>query len=373
MINQQRMLAEFFELVKIRCSSKGERQVADYIKQELSRLGLTVNEDDTAAKISGTAGNVICRIPATKQQGPRLMFSAHLDCVEPCTGIVPHLAEGIITSAGDTILGSDDKAGVSAILEALKVMIEQKLEHGEILVIFTVGEESGLDGSRNIEANLLAADYGYILDAGGAPGTIITMAPGENDLTVVVHGKAAHAGVAPEMGVNAIVVAGKALANMKLGRIDEETTANIGIISGGHATNIVPDTVTLQCEARSRNIDKLTVQTEHMCQVFREVAAQNQATVDIEIRKAYEPFVIGEDAPAVTLAKQAAMKLGLTPEIIAHGGGSDGNFFNKYGLPAVVLGVGMCKVHTTKEYIKEQDLYMSANLLLSIITTANTQ
>lgn len=370
MVNQQRMLEQFFHLVKIRCSSKGEREVADYIKQELTQLGLEVTEDDAGNKITGTAGNIIGKLKGTRQGAPRLMFSAHLDCVEPCTGIVPHLAEGIITSAGDTILGSDDKAGVAAILEALKVISEKSIEHGDILAVFTVGEESGLDGSRNIDPSLLTADYGYILDAGGTPGTIITMAPGENDIDVVVHGKTAHAGVAPEEGVNAIVVAGKALATMRLGRIDEETTANVGIISGGHATNIVPDKVALKCEARSRNQDKLKAQTEHMCQVFRDIAAQNKAKVDLKIREAYEPYVLGADMPVVALAKKAIERLGLKAELIAHGGGSDANFFNKHGLTSAVLGVGMSKVHTTEEYIKEHDLYKTAELVVSIVTTA---
>ena len=365
MLNQERMLKEFFTLVKMRCSSKGEREVADYIIKKLQGLGLEVTEDDTAAKITGTAGNIIARLKGTKA-GPRLMFSAHLDCVEPCSGILPQLAEGMITSAGDTILGSDDKAGVSAILEALNVIVEKKIAHSDILVVFTVGEESGLDGSRNISPDFLTADYGYVLDAGGTPGAIITMAPGENDLDVVVHGKTAHAGVAPEEGINAIVVAAKALANMKLGRIDEETTANVGIISGGHATNIIPDKVVLKCEARSRNLDKLKVQTDAMCQVFREVATQNGATVDIEIRKAYEPYVLDKESPVVVLAQKAAQALGFEVKLVAHGGGSDANFFNKYGIPAAVLGVGMSKVHTTEEYIKELDLYKTAEFVLKL-------
>ncbi len=372
MINKERVLGEFFELVKIKCSSKDERQVADVLKTRLAGLGLEVTEDNAGQKIGGNCGNVIAYTKGTVADAPALMLSAHMDCVEPCGGIEPVLKDGVITSAGDTILGGDDKAGIVAILEALRMVNEKGLAHGPIQVVFTVAEEGGLNGAKNFDAAALKADFGYAFDSSGAPGEIINMAPGQNSIIVEVHGKKAHAGVAPEEGINAIVVAGKAMAELNYGRIDFETTSNIGMISGGVATNIVPDVVELKCEARSRNMEKLEFQTNYMKETFERVAAANGARAEVTVRKAYGPFVLPENSPVVSLAVKASENIGLVASVSATGGGSDANFFNNYGVPTAVLGVGMSKVHTTDEYIKEIDLYNSAELVVSLITTAAT-
>lgn len=367
MVNKERVLAEFLELVQISSPSQSERLVADLVKERLTALGFLVTEDDTAEKINGNCGNVLATLTATTAGVPTLLLSAHLDCVEPCTGVKPQVQAGIITSAGDTVLGSDDKAGVAGILEALRVIVENNLPHGAIQVVFTVSEEHGLDGSRNLDRKLLQADFGYALDSGGRPGEIVTMAPGQNSIQATVYGRKAHAGLAPEEGINAIVVAAKALAALQQGRIDHETTANVGIIRGGQATNIVPDKVEVFCEARSRDLAKLTAQTNHMRETFERVAAENGARAEITITKAYDPFVLAAESPVAALAVKAVERVGLTAEIKATGGGSDANFFNQYGVPTAVLGVGMSKVHTTEEFIREQDLYDTARLLVSLI------
>jgi len=372
MINQERILTEFFELVKIKCSTREEREVADVLKVKLAKLGFEVTEDNVGEKIGGNCGNVLAYKPGTLQGAPTVMLSAHMDCVEPCGGVEPQLKDGIITSVGETILGADDKAGVVAILEALRIVNEQNIPHGPIQVVFTVAEEGGLNGAKAIDSSLLKSDFGYALDSSGGPGEIITMAPGQNSITAVIHGKKAHAGVAPEEGINAIVVAAKALAQLQCGRIDFETTSNVGIISGGIATNIVPDLAEVKCEARSRNMEKLEVQTLHMKETFEQVAEANGARAEVKVSEAYGPYVLQESDPVVTLAVQAANSIGLTPEIKATGGGSDANFFNNYGIPTAVLGVGMNKVHTTDEYIKEIDLYNSAELVTALIKTAAT-
>jgi len=372
MINKQRMLAEFFELVKIKCSTKDERQVADVLKMRLAALGMEVAEDNAGEKIGGNCGNVIAYTKGTMEGAPTMMLSAHMDCVEPCGGIEPQLQDGIITSIGDTILGADDKAGITAILEALRIIGEQHIQHGPIQVLFTVAEEGGLNGAKSMDPTLLKADFGYALDSGGTPGEIIIMAPGQNSITAVIHGKKAHAGIAPEDGINSIVVAGKCLAVMNYGRLDSETTANIGIISGGVATNIVPDRVEVRCEARSRNMQKLEAQTSHMKETFERIAAENGARADVTVKKAYDPYVLMDDAPVVALAVAATKSIDLIPQIGATGGGSDANFFNNYGVPTAVLGVGMSKVHTADEYIKEVDLYNSAELVIALIKTAST-
>lgn len=369
-MNKERMLKEFFSLVTMSCSTRKERQAADYATIQLQALGFTVVEDQAGDKIGGNTGNLIAILPATVIGAPSVMLSAHLDCVEPCGGIDPVLENGIIRSKGNTVLGADDKAGVAAILEGLRTLREDKTPHGAIQVVFTVAEEGGLNGSRNIDQSLLQADYGYALDSGGDIGEIVIMAPGQEQILVVVHGKTAHAGVAPEEGINAIVVAAKALAEIKQGRLDFETTANIGIISGGIATNIVPDTVELKCEARSRNLDKLAAQVDYMKATFIKVAAAHGGKADVTTTRAYNPYVIADDTPVVMNAIAAAKTLSLDPKLVGTGGGSDANFFNIYGVPCVVLGVGMSKVHTTDEFIRESDLYLAAQYVTAILQTA---
>lgn len=371
MVNKERVLNEFFELVRIKCSTKAEREVADLLKGRLAGYGwdITVSEDDVGQKIGGNCGNVLAYLKGNVPGAPVLLLSAHLDCVEPCGGVEPVLKDGIITSAGNTILGGDDKGGVVAIMEALRVLHERKLPHGDIQVVFTVAEEGGVNGSKNMDPALLKADLGYALDSSGAPGKIIVEAPGQNKIEVVVHGKTAHAGLAPEEGINAIVVAGKALAELKQGRIDGETTANVGIIKGGSATNIVPDRVEIIAEARSRNMEKLEAQTRSMVETFEQVVAANGGKAEVTVKKAYGPYVLDVDSPVVSAAVKAAQSIGLPATTQATGGGSDANFFNSYGVPTAVLATGMTKVHTTDEYIKENDLYLTANWVVSIIQT----
>ena len=370
MINEKRVLAEFYELVKIKASTRAERQVADVLKVKLAQMGLEVHEDNTGEKIGGNSGNVLGFLKGNTAGAPRLMFTAHMDCVECCAGIEPVLKDGVITSAGDTILGADDKSGVVAILEALRLLQEEKAPHGDIQVIFTVAEEGGLNGSKNIDRALLRADLGYALDSSGSPGEIITMAPGQDKIEAVIHGKKAHAGVAPEEGLNAIVVAARCLADMKQGRIDFETTANIGVIQGGTVTNIVPDRVDVVAEARSRNAAKLVAQTTHMKETLRRWRRDNGARAEVKVTKSYDPYVLAEDSLVVDIARRAALSIGLKPECKGTGGGSDANFFNSYGVPTTVLGTGMSKVHTADEFITEKDLYANCALVLAIMKTA---
>ena len=370
MVNQQRVWAEFVELVTIPCSTKKEREIADVLKAKLTALGCAVTEDAVGEKIGGDTGNVYGYLAGNCPGAPVVMLSAHMDCVEPCTGIKPQRKDGLVTSDGTTILGSDDKAGVVAILEALRLLREEKVEHGDVQVVFTVSEEGGLSGSKNMDAAKLKADIGYALDGSGNPGGIVVMAPGQCKLHVTVQGRTAHAGLAPEEGLNAIVLASRALAVVPDGRIDEETTANIGMIHGGMATNIVPDKVDITCEARSRNLDKLAKLTDAIKGAFERVVTENGGTAAVRVEKAYEPFVLAADSLVVAVAQEAATAAGLTPKLSPTGGGSDANFFNSYGVPCAVLAVGMSKVHTKDEYIKEEHLYQNPLLVLELLKAA---
>ena len=367
MINKKCLLDSFLQLVCIDSPTFKERPIGDFLTLQLKKLGCEVSEDDAGKTNNGNCGNIIATLKATKKDAPCLLLSAHMDCVQPCLGVKPQLKDGIIASDGTTILGADDKAGIAAILEALKMLKEQALPHGEIKVAFCIAEEGGLNGSKNIDPIAIAADFGYVLDSSGKPGQIIVQAPGQNKIDLKIHGKAAHAGLEPEAGINAIIAAGKILTQLPQGRIDEQTTCNIGTIKGGTATNIVPDLVEIKAEARSLDEKKLLSLTEKIKLSIEQAAQLYQVKAEVSIEKAYSPFILNSTSQVVQSAEKAAITIGLTVDITSTGGGSDANFFNSYGIPCAVLGIGMQKVHTTQEFILEEDLYNCAAWLLQII------
>lgn len=372
MINRERLLNEFLELVQVDSVSGQERQLCDLLKGKLGVLGLEVREDRAGAFGNGTAGNIIAQLPPTGG-GPRLLFCAHMDTVEPGRGVKPVVgADGIVRSAGDTILGADDKAGIAAVLEALRVVREQKLKHGGITVVFTVREETGLIGAKAL-GRKIEADYGFVLDAAGRPGEIVVRAPSQDKLTATVYGRAAHAGVNPEVGINAIYVAAQAIAAMKLGRIDPETTANIGLISGGKAVNIVPDTVYLEGEVRSLKEERRAAHTDLICRILEETARKAGARVEINVELLYQGFDLPADAPVVRFTQEVMRRCGLEPSLTQSGGGSDANILNARGIPAVNLATGMEKVHTTEEEIAVADLISMARLLVELVRLAGNQ
>ncbi|ABO49627.1 peptidase T-like protein [Desulforamulus reducens MI-1] len=372
MVNKERIIHEFLEMVQVDSESGAERQIADLLKDKLTVLGLEVVEDNAGShiEVGQTTGNIIGTLPANGGKGPLLLFSAHMDTVKPGKGVKPIREKGIISSAGDTILGSDDKAGIAAILEALRVIEEKQIKHGGIQVVFTIAEEKGLVGAKRLDYALIKAKLGFVLDSGGSPGEIIIKAPTQYSFKAAVKGKAAHAGIAPEHGINAIVVASNAIANLKLGRIDKETTANIGFISGGVATNIVPEKVVVEGEARSINPAKAKEQIDHMIEEFEKAAAKFSASVDIEPVKQYDNIDLAEDSLPVQIALRAAENAQIKPHLGQTGGGSDANVFNGQGIACANLGIGMSKVHTTEEFITEEHLVENAKYVVEIIKVA---
>lgn len=367
MVNRERVLAEFLELIRVDSPTKNERQIADLLKKRLESMGLAVTEDQAGEKIGGDCGNIYAYLKGNLAKAPVVLFSAHMDTVEPCLGIEPVLENGVITSAGPTILGADDKSGIVPILEAIRVIQEQNIPHGDIQIIFSIAEEGGLKGSKNLDIGRLKADVGFVMDCVGGPGEIVLAAPGQDRLNVTIRGKAAHAGFVPEEGLSAIVVAAKAIADMPTGRIDAETTANIGTIQGGRATNIVADEVVIACEARSRDLKKLERQTALMCEGFKNCAREMGGVAEVEVIRLYEPFRLDPKSQVVEIVSQAARSAGLKVVTGVTGGGSDANNFNRYGVPCAVLGTGMQKPHTTEEWIEEEDLYRTTELLIEIV------
>ncbi|HHY05371.1 MAG TPA: M20/M25/M40 family metallo-hydrolase [Clostridia bacterium] len=368
MINQERLVQEFIEMVKIDSLSKQEGKFAAYLKEKLIKLGLEVFIDEQAGQRAGSdTGNLVGRLQGKRKGVPVILFSAHMDTVPLGVGIQPQIREGAIYSSGKTILGSDDKAGIAIILEALRHIQEEKIEHGGIEVLFTIGEEAGLLGSRYLDYSLLQAEMGFVLDSDGVPGTIICQAPAHERINAVIYGKAAHAGMNPEDGVNAIQVAARAINKMNLLRIDEETTANIGVIKGGEVTNIVCERVILEGEARSLSEERLCQQIRHMVNCLQEACDQMGACLEVKTRREYPVFKLEEAEPIIKIAREAAKFLGLEVNVTSSGGGSDTNYFSAHGLKTVNLGIGMSQAHTTEEFIKIKDLVMSAHYVAEII------
>ena len=368
MIKDTRLIDLFMDLVQIDCATRNERLVADRLKVELEKLGLSVEEDNAGEKIGGNTGNLIAVLPGNVD-APSLLLCAHMDRVTPGMGIKPVVENGVIKSAGETILAADDLAGVAAILEALTVVKEEGLKHGEIKILFTVAEEGGLHGAKNVNPEKIKADFAVCYDSGGDVGTIVTTAPAQYRYEAVVNGKAAHAGMNPSAGINAIKVASCAIAEMKLGNIDEETTANIGLIKGGLATNIVPDRAEFLGEARSRNHEKLEAQIAHMREVMEQVAAKFGAQAEITTTLMYPSFSFSPEDPAIQFAEKAAQSIGIETKLVPSGGGSDANILNGYGIPTVNVGIGMEKAHTTDECISVDNLLNSARYTIAMIQT----
>lgn len=370
MINKQRMKDTFTDLVTIYAPSKGERDVLEYLKKKLKALGASkVIEDNNGSVNGGNCGNLIAVFNSNAEGLPSIALTGHMDCVECCKGIEPVLENGVFHSKGNTILGGDDKAGVTAILEGLSLMKETYIPHGKITVIFTVQEEIGLFGSRYIEEKYIQGiDFGYVLDADGPAGSVYNAGPSEYKLNFICQGVAAHAGMSPEKGTNAIAMAAAGIAACPTGRIDEETTCNIGTIQGGTARNIVPDYCEVVAEARSRNTEKLESLVAQMESAFTEAAKKfPQGSLKIQKEKAYDSFLIEETDPALQLFSRACQAMNVPMNVAKSGGGSDANWFGTKGFPAVLVGVGMTDFHTNKENLKEQDLYDAGMLVYQII------
>ena len=319
MINNERLLNEFLELVQIDSETKYETEIARVLKQKFTDLGLDVFEDDTTAETGHGAGNLICTLNGTKDGVDTIYFTSHMDTVVPANGVKPSIKDGYVVTDGTTILGADDKAGLAVMLETIRVLKEQSIPHGTIQFIITVGEESGLVGAKVLDPSLVKAKYGYALDSDGKVGNIIVAAPTQAKVAAVIHGKTAHAGVAPEKGVSAITIAAKAVSRMPLGRIDEETTANIGRFQGGTQTNIVCDRVEILAEARSLIPEKMEAQVGKMKEAFESAAQEMGGKADVEIQVMYPGFKFGEGDLVVELARKAAAKIGRSCELLHSG------------------------------------------------------
>lgn len=364
MINKKRLLKTFLDLVKIESVSLKEARVMRYIQKELQKIGIASSFDSAGKKIKGEVGNLFAYVKGTEKGSP-IILNAHVDTVKT-KKVYPCIKNEYILSDGTTILGADCKAGVAQILEVLRSLKEHRLAHPDLQLIFSVAEEIGLKGASAIRKNDLKADFALVLD-GGELEEIILQAPTQENFEIEIIGKAAHAGIHPEEGISAISVASQAIAQLSLGRIDHETTANIGIISGGVATNIIPEKVYLKGEARSHSLVKLKKQIHRIESTFKKTCQKKGAQLIFKKQRIYPAFKISPQDRCVQKISQIMKKMGMVPIFKSTGGGSDANIFNHLKVKSVIIGTGMDRVHTHQERIKINDLSKGAEMLQNIL------
>ena len=367
MVNADRLIKLFMEMVEVSSVSGQEGAFRDYLKRHFADRGLQCEEDDAGRTLGGDSGNLLIKIAGTLDTRS-ILFLTHMDTVVPGQGIKAVLGDDrVIRSDGSTILGADDKAGIAAILEAYDNLIEKGLDYPPLELLFTVSEEQGLLGAKNFAFSRLQSPIAFVLDSGGPPGTIVYKSPCQNEIEYRVQGKAAHAGINPEEGINAIQLMSKALAIMPCGRMNETSTCNFGTIGGGTARNIVAQNCVVKGEARSLNRAELVQLTDELTGTFIREVEKNGGQADVHVTFLYPEITLDAEEEVVRLAVAAAESIGLKPELISTGGGSDASIVNGNNIRCANLGIGMNAVHTTEEFIRVEDLIHDAELVLAII------
>ncbi len=365
MINPIRLVKTFTELARIDSESFKEKELANFIINKMASIGVDVRVDISEEQVRGDTGNLIIRLPG-KKSAPGLLFMAHMDTISPGRGIQPIVDDDVIKSSGDTILGADDKAGIAAIIELIEVLKCEHIEHGDIMVILTVAEEKGSIGAKNLDYKTLKTDYAFVLDGEGPVGGIIIKTPSQNIIKAKIIGKSSHSGISPEKGISAIQVASNAFSKMKLGRVDDETTSNIGVIRGGTAFNVVAAETYTEGETRSFSIEKLQAQTSHMRECLTESAKDFGAKVNIEVTRGFTGYNLKPDDKVVSIASEAIKKVGLNPKLVTSGGGSDANILKEKGVNVTNLAIGMVNPHSKDEAIAVKELEVLTKVLLEI-------
>lgn len=366
MVNAERLTNQLIDLCRTDSASRNERLMADKMKALLTDLGFTVREDDAGEKLGGNTGNLYARLEGTAPGEP-VLFCAHLDRVTPGLGIQPRIENGAVVSDGTTILGADDAAGLAAILEAVRVIRERNLPHPTVELCLTVCEELSMLGSRQVDVSWFRSRIGFALDADQPVGEITIKAPNKATFTATFTGRASHAGLSPEKGISAVQIAAVAISRMRLLRIDEETTANIGSISAEGRVNIVPETCTITGETRSLNEEKLQAQIAHMRECMESAAAEFGGSVKIDLVVANTGLHLTPESPSVQRAARAARKIGVEPKCVAVGGNSDASILYQKGLETTVLSMGFEEVHSVRERMPLDQLEAVAEWALAII------
>jgi tripeptide aminopeptidase len=365
------VLTLFTELAAVPSPPGSEREIADRVTRYLRDLGLSVEEDDAAGRIDAGAGNLLCRLePRGNGHGVPIFLCAHLDTVPPEGPIEPVVEDGIVRNAGGTILGADNKAAVAAMLEATRRVLNEGRPHPGIELLFTPKEEVGLLGAGAFDHERLRARVGYVYDQAAPIGEVILGAPSAQTLDVRFHGRAAHSGMYPEEGRSAIAAAARAIADLRLGRIDDETTANVGVVQGGSAANIVPEWCTFRAEARSHDERKLAELVQEMLDAITFAAGVEDCEVETTARRSYRGYRFRRGDLAVRLAATALEESGHPPRYGLSGGAADANVFNERGLQCLNLANGMAGIHTPDEHIAVADLEAMVDVTLALVDAA---
>jgi tripeptide aminopeptidase len=369
-VPRDEVVSLFTELVALPSPPGEERVVADRVSKYLRDVGLEVDEDGAGATIGSNSGNLYARVAPTAEGGTPLFFCAHLDTVPPEGDIEPVLEDGVIRNARGTILGADNKAAVAVMLEATRVVLSENRPHAGIELLFTPKEEVGLLGAAAFDHERLQARVGYVYDQAAPIGEVILGAPYAHSMEVRFHGRAAHAGMYPEDGRSAIAAAAQAITDFRLGRVDEESTANVGIVRGGTAGNIVPERCSFLAEARSHDPQKLADLVREMLEAATFAASLEECDVETEVHKSYSGYRFKRDDFVVQLARTALERTGHQPSLNLSGGAADANVFNERGLQCVNLANGMAEIHTPDEHIAVDDLERMIDVTLALVETA---
>jgi tripeptide aminopeptidase len=375
-INLDRLASVFTTLCEIDSPSKQEGRVAAYLKSLFIDMGAQVFEDNSATKTGSDCGNLFVRFPDGGLDREPVFFNCHMDTVLPAIGVKVKREGEIFTSAGDTVLGSDDKAGIAALIEVMRTLRENNIPFGPVEFVFTTCEEVGLLGVKALDPSVIKAKIGYALDSSGI-NRVVVGAPAANRIRIEIRGIAAHAGLNPEKGISAIHLAAKAISRLKLGKLDSESTANIGVIEGGTASNIIPESVLIQGEVRSHRVKLLDDYTKQIKSAFQEEIdgwsdpdgnVIGQPSLNFTIIDDYPILKLDRESDVIKRVEAAAASLGADLNYVVAGGGSDANIFNSYGIQCAILSTGMDKVHSTQETIKLSDIALTADLIMAILT-----
>lgn len=360
------ILNDFLELVQINSNTCHEREMADRLTKKLLELGCQVTEDNVGEKIGGNAGNLYAVLPGTVPGS--VLLTAHMDRVPGGEDIHPQITGDTVTSGGNTILAADDLAGVCTILDCLRRLNSSNQPHCTVEILFTVSEEKGLRGSKNLDYRMLRSKQAYVFDSSGRVGRIINGAPSKANITIRIHGKAAHAGNEPEAGIDGAKICGKILATLETGRLDPETVSNFPIIrTGTVATNIVCDYAEIVGEARSRDHGKLETYLSYLDRTVKEIAAASGARAEVDAAVETYAFSVEEEDAVIHKLVRAMQALHITPNITKGGGCMDANWLNKYGIQSVGVATGYMYNHTTRETLYIQDLCLSGSLAEQIV------
>lgn len=366
-VNGERLVSSFLDLARINAPSGEEKVIADVLVPRLTEMGFRIQFDSAHEKIGGNCGNLIAWWDGTDPDIPPLFLSTHMDTVLPTAGLAPVICDGVIYSDGTTILGADDRAALAAYLEGIQAIQESGAPCGPIELILTVYEQPGLVGAKYLDYTRVKAKTGYIFDSSGDVGQIILQGPYSSRIWWEIEGRSSHIGLNPEDGINAILIAAEALRGMKLGKVDEETLANIGVIQGGEMTSIIPGMVRLSGEVRSFTAEGLQEQIDHMLAQVAEAARASGGAATARVEKKYLGFAVPEQAEFVQAAIRAAERIAVKPYLTKTLGGADTNVLAENGLSCLTLGLGFRNIHSFQEHISIENLVNTGRYVTALI------